>query len=261
MPPTTAPTRTRARRWSVALALQLAAALLATGAASATGTGELVWLGESAARPRGAGRPTRRCGPGGTRTATRPPTGTANRWPWTSWPTSVAVDGAGVARLLGGVGDPADGHGTLVKLGDGVLDLGGDHNRYRGGTVVAGGTLLASAAHGSATGSGPVTVQAAAVLGGAGGLRGPVTVERGGTVAPGHAPGDGATLATGGRLALRRGAVLDVDLAPRTAAALVPARRRARPRTAAARVLAWRSARPTPCGRPAASCSTRPSCG
>jgi autotransporter-associated beta strand protein len=47
MPPTTAPTLTRARRWSVALALQLAAALLATGAASAAGTGGLVWLGES----------------------------------------------------------------------------------------------------------------------------------------------------------------------------------------------------------------------
>jgi hypothetical protein len=47
MPPTTAPTRTRARRWSVVLALQLAAGLLATGAASATGTGELVWLGEA----------------------------------------------------------------------------------------------------------------------------------------------------------------------------------------------------------------------
>jgi autotransporter-associated beta strand protein len=176
-------------------------------------------------------------------------------------PTSLVVDGAGVARLLGGVGDPADGHGTLVKLGDGVLDLGGDLNRYRGGTVVAGGTLLASAAHGSATGSEPVSVQAAAVLGGAGGLRGPVTVERGGAVAPGHAPGDGATLATGGRLVLRRARSSTSTSPPRTAAALVPARRRARTRAAAALVLAWRSARPTPCGRPVTSCSTRPSCG
>jgi len=100
-------------------------------------------------------------------------------------PTSVVVDGAGVARLLGAVRDPADGPGTLVKLGDGVLDLG------------------------------PVTVQATAVLGGAGTVTGPVTVERGGTVAPGHAPGDGATLAAAGGLALRRGAVLDLDVAPR----------------------------------------------
>jgi len=49
MPPTTAPTWTRgARRWTVVLALQLAAALLATGAAaSAADTGELVWHGEA----------------------------------------------------------------------------------------------------------------------------------------------------------------------------------------------------------------------
>lgn len=39
-------------------------------------------------------------------------------------PTSVAVDGAGVARLLGAVRDPADGPGTLVKLGY----RGGDGN-------------------------------------------------------------------------------------------------------------------------------------
>jgi autotransporter-associated beta strand protein len=129
-------------------------------------------------------------------------------------PINLAVDGAGVARLLGAVRDPADGPGALVKLGDGVLGLGGDRNRYSGGTVVAGGTLLAGAGRGSATGGGPVTVRAAATLGGTGTLTGPVTVERGGTVAPGDAPGDAATLATTGRLALRRGAVLDVDVAP-----------------------------------------------
>jgi hypothetical protein len=43
MPPTTA-----RRRWTVVLALQLAATLLATGAvASAADTGELVWQGEA----------------------------------------------------------------------------------------------------------------------------------------------------------------------------------------------------------------------
>jgi autotransporter-associated beta strand protein len=128
-------------------------------------------------------------------------------------PTGLAVIGPGPARLLGAVRDPADGPGTLVKLGGGVLELGGAGNRYRGGTVVAGGTLLAGVARGAATGSGPVTVRAAATLGGAGTLGGPVTVERGGTVAPGGAPGDAATLTTGG-LTLRRGAVLDVEVAP-----------------------------------------------
>jgi autotransporter-associated beta strand protein len=133
-------------------------------------------------------------------------------------PTGVAVDGAGVARLLGAVRDPAGGAGLLVKLGDGVLELGGDGNRHRGGTVVAGGTLLAGAARGSATGSGPVTVRAAATLGGAGTLTGPVTVRHGGTVAPGAAPGQVATLATTGRLTLHRGAGLDVEVAPEAAA-------------------------------------------
>jgi autotransporter-associated beta strand protein len=130
------------------------------------------------------------------------------------YPTALAVDGAGVARLRGGVRDPRDGRGGLVKLGGGVLELAGAGGDYRGGTVVAAGTLLAGAAGGSATGSGPVTVEAAAVLGGAGALAGPLTVARGGVVAPGVAAGDRATLAVGGRLALRRGAVLDVDVAP-----------------------------------------------
>jgi autotransporter-associated beta strand protein len=137
-------------------------------------------------------------------------------------PTNLAVDGAGVARLVGAVRDPAGGPGTLVKLGGGVLELGGGGNRYRGGTVVAGGTVLAGATGGSATGSGPVAVRAAATLGGAGTLRGPVTVQRGGTVAPGDAPGDAATLATTGRLALRRGAVLDIDVVPDAAAGKGP---------------------------------------
>jgi autotransporter-associated beta strand protein len=57
MPPTTAPTRTRGarRRWTVVLAVQLAAALLATGAAagSAADAGELVWLGEAGGQTEG----------------------------------------------------------------------------------------------------------------------------------------------------------------------------------------------------------------
>ena len=116
--------------------------------------------------------------------------------------TTLTVDGDGELEVRN-----ANGYAGTTDLRRGLLSLGDD-------AALGHSTLLVGAARGSATGGGPVTVQAAAVLGGAGTLTGPVTVERGGTVAPGHAPGDGATLAATGGLALRRGAVLDVDVAP-----------------------------------------------
>jgi autotransporter-associated beta strand protein len=128
-------------------------------------------------------------------------------------PTTLRVEGPGVVRLLG-VHDPADGQGMLVKRGPGMLELGGDGS-YRGGTVVAEGTLVAGTPGGTATGRGPVTVRSDAVLRGAGRLAGALTVERGGVLAPGAAPRDLATLTARGPLALRRGAVLDLEVGRR----------------------------------------------
>jgi autotransporter-associated beta strand protein len=83
----------------------------------------------------------------------------------------------------------ADGgrHGTATKVGSGTLTLTG-LNTYTGGTVVEEGTLLVKTAKGSATGPGPVQVNAG-TFGGRSNLSGAVTV--------GSGSGSGAHLAPG----------------------------------------------------------------
>jgi autotransporter-associated beta strand protein len=147
-------------------------------------------------------------------------------------PTLLEVTSTATTRLLGQLRDAPGDPGTLVKLGQGRLDLGGAAT-YSGGTVVADGTLMAVAATGpatgggsatggsdtgsgttaSATGGGPVAVLSGATLAGAGAsLAGAVTVHAGGVVAPGLLPGQRATLALDDRLALDAGSVYQVDL-------------------------------------------------
>jgi autotransporter-associated beta strand protein len=64
------------------------------------------------------------------------------------------------------------GEGGLLKQGTGALTLSGD-NSYRGGTVIAAGTLAAASP--TALGAGPLTVASGATLG-VDALRGPVRV-------------------------------------------------------------------------------------
>ena len=74
--------------------------------------------------------------------------------------------------------------GQLVKVGDGVLSLSrAAGNGYTGGTIVRGGTLLVNNTSNSGVGSGAVTVDAGAFLGGTGRVSGAVTVDGG--IAPG----------------------------------------------------------------------------
>ena len=73
------------------------------------------------------------------------------------------------------------GSGSLTKTGDGRISLYGA-NTYTGPTVVAAGALSPRNSSGSATGPGPVTVNAGAMLAGSGTIGGPVTVA--GTLAP-----------------------------------------------------------------------------
>ena len=70
---------------------------------------------------------------------------------------------------MGGV---ISGSGSLTKLGSGILALSAA-NSYSGPTLVVGGTLLVNS---SQAGSGEVTVQAGATLGGTGVISGPVTI-------------------------------------------------------------------------------------
>ncbi|MCM3879179.1 MAG: autotransporter-associated beta strand repeat-containing protein, partial [Vicinamibacterales bacterium] len=96
------------------------------------------------------------------------------------------------------------GTGSVTKLGAGVLTLSGA-NTYSGSTLVSAGTLAVDGSLGST----PVSVQSGATLGGVGTIAGPVTIESGGTLAPGLSPG---TL-TVGALNLLPGSILDYELA------------------------------------------------
>jgi autotransporter-associated beta strand protein len=120
---------------------------------------------------------------------------------------TLTVGAGGGTGSFGGVISNGAGQLALVKSGAGVQTLTGA-NTYSGTTTVSAGKLLANNAIGSATGSGAVTVQTGATLGGAGLIAGPVTVQSGGRLAPGNSPG---TLGVG-TLVLDSGAISEFEL-------------------------------------------------
>ncbi|MBO9715375.1 MAG: autotransporter-associated beta strand repeat-containing protein [Pseudoxanthomonas sp.] len=98
-----------------------------------------------------------------------------------------------------------DGAGGLTKTGDGRLIVSGE-NAYAGTTEVAAGSLWVQGDQTAAIGA--TTVYDTAQLGGIGTLGGDVTIQSGGTLAPGNSPG---TLTVLGNLVLDPGAVLDYE--------------------------------------------------
>ncbi len=107
------------------------------------------------------------------------------------------IGGPGVLRRQGATSSPG---GTAILTGN---------NTYSGGTLITYGTLLANGAI-SALGYGPVTVTNQGVLGGNGNIIAPVTVQSGGTIAPGAAAdsvgnltADQITLGEGGNYTVR----------------------------------------------------------
>jgi autotransporter-associated beta strand protein/VCBS repeat-containing protein len=123
---------------------------------------------------------------------------------------SRALTGAEIQELIDNTdgGTPILPVNELVKSGDGTATLTGN-NTYAEGTTVSGGTLLANTGSpNSATGTGNVAVQDTATLGGTGNVAGAVSVEDGGSVAPGV---DAGTLATGDVL-FNAGGIFSVDV-------------------------------------------------
>lgn len=90
-------------------------------------------------------------------------------------------------RITGGFGIAVGSAGNA-----GTVELTAANNDYSGGTTVAFGTLLVNNAAGSATGTGPVSVNAGAALGGRGRIA-PTTLAVAGNLAPGD---DGAGILT-----------------------------------------------------------------
>jgi autotransporter-associated beta strand protein len=131
---------------------------------------------------------------------------------------TLGISAATVLTLdAGSYSGVISGAGQLVKTTTGPLTLAGA-NTYTGGTALSTGILLANNTAGSATGTGPVTIDSGATLGGKGKITGPATLESGGFIAPGVGASGiaGTTLHTasliwngGGALTLQLGATGD----------------------------------------------------
>jgi len=127
-----------------------------------------------------------------------------------------STDGSGNQVLLGAatltLSNSADnmfdgvitGSGGLVKQGTGTLTLTGA-NSFNGPTTLGGGRLLVN----GALTSGALSVGSAAALGGTGVVAGPVTIQSGGTLAPGVALG---ALTISNNLILTPGSVTAVQI-------------------------------------------------
>jgi len=106
----------------------------------------------------------------------------------------------------------------LVKLGGGTQRLGGSGNSYNAGTIVSNGTLLVDNTGGSGTGSGTVTVDSGATLGGTGAIGGVVSVGASGVFQPGDPTG---TFTVNNNLTLNNSSVLRYALGTSSAETVV----------------------------------------
>jgi autotransporter-associated beta strand protein len=124
--------------------------------------------------------------------------------------TTYVVGGINTNSVFNGViSDGGAAATALVFNGPGSLALAGN-NTFSGGTTVNGGSLYINSQAGSGTGSGPVSVNPGATLGGTGVIGGQVSLAAGATLAPG---GNGAgTLTINNDLGLNNASVLQFEL-------------------------------------------------
>lgn len=99
-----------------------------------------------------------------------------------------------------------DGTTNIVKEGNGLWRLTGT-NIYKGYTNVNGGRLIVD---GKNNGTGTVTVNEEATLGGCGSIAGAVIVNNGGTIRPGYDTQEGKTLTLGSTLSIGEGGIVNI---------------------------------------------------
>ncbi|MEX1049345.1 MAG: autotransporter-associated beta strand repeat-containing protein [Akkermansiaceae bacterium] len=121
--------------------------------------------------------------------------------------SSVLTSNSSVTSVFGGVLQNGGPGQTLAftKNGPGRLTLSAAHT-HSGGTSVLGGSLILNGSLASA-----VTVANTATLGGIGTITAPLTIQSGGTLAPGPADGIGRLQVSSG-LTLQANAILRLDL-------------------------------------------------
>jgi autotransporter-associated beta strand protein len=97
---------------------------------------------------------------------------------------------------------------ALNKTGAGTAILAGA-NTYTGPTTISAGTLKVNNSADSATGTGAVGVNSGGILAGAGLIGGPVSINAGGTLAPGNSPG---ILTVNNRVTFAAGSFFNVEV-------------------------------------------------
>jgi autotransporter-associated beta strand protein len=124
--------------------------------------------------------------------------------------TTYVIGGVNTNSVFNGtISDGGAAATALVFNGPGSLALAGN-NTFSGGTTVNGGSLYINSTAGSGTGSGPVSVNPGATLGGNGTIGGQVSLAAGATLAPGS---NGAgTLTIANDLGLNNASVLQFEL-------------------------------------------------
>jgi len=124
--------------------------------------------------------------------------------------TTYVIGGVNTNSVFNGtISDGGAAATALVFNGPGSLALAGN-NTFSGGTTVNGGSLYINSQAGSGTGSGPVSINPGATLGGNGTIGGQVSLAAGATLAPGS---NGAgTLTITNDLGLNNASVLQFEL-------------------------------------------------
>jgi autotransporter-associated beta strand protein len=124
--------------------------------------------------------------------------------------TTFVIGGVNTNSVFSGtISDGGAAATTLIFNGPGSLALAGN-NTFTGGTTVNGGSLFINTAAGNGTGSGVVSINPGATLGGNGTIGGQTTLAAGATLAPGS---NGAgTLTISNDLGLNNASILQFEV-------------------------------------------------